>query len=426
MAKVIKLSASFVGLVLAIAIILIAFNWGKVVQLYHVVTLFEEDVIVENFVQMDQLFDTTEVKGDLAPFTFPKDEKPLPLNYLYKGEEISLDRFLERTSTTALLVLQGDKITHESYYQGTSAEDKRISWSVAKSFLSAMFGIAVEKGEIQSLDQVVTDYVPELKGSGYDGVSIKDVLQMSSGVRFNEDYQDFNSDINRFGRLMALGGSFDEFAASLENEREPGTYMHYVSMDTHVLGMVLRSATGQSIEDYFKTTLWTPLRPEASTHYIVDSSGEPMVLGGLNMRTRDFAKFGKLYLDNGKWLGQQLVPYDWVRASVTPDAPHLMPGKRETADLELGYGYQWWLPVNADQEFMAIGVYDQFIYVNQKANVVIVKNSANTHFMDNNFESAMETVEAFRAIAQSLMESDMSTSALVSDRDSTGVNETEI
>lgn len=416
MAKVIKLSASLLGLLLAVVLILAAFNWGKVTQLYNVVTLFEEDVIVENFVQMDQLFDTKEIKGELAPFSFPKNEKPLPLNYVYNGEEISLDSFLDRTSTTALLVLQGDKITHESYYQGTNAEDKRISWSVAKSFLSAMFGIALEKGEIKNLDQAVTDYVPELKGSGYDGVSIKNVLQMSSGVHFNEDYQDFNSDINRFGRLMALGGSFDEFAASLHNEREPGTYMHYVSMDTHVLGMVLRSATGQSIEEYFNTNLWTPLRPEASTHYIVDSAGEPMVLGGLNMRTRDFAKFGKLYLDNGKWLGKQLVPYDWVRASVTPDAPHLMPGKRDTADLVLGYGYQWWLPVNADQEFMAIGVYDQFIYVNQKANVVIVKNSANTHFMDNNFESALETVEAFRAIANSLMAEQASETASVSDR----------
>ncbi len=402
MTKLIKHGLIVIAVAVAFAVILITLNWNKVVQLYHVVTLFEEDVIVENFIHMDRLFETKEINGELSPYIFPQQEKALPDMFSYKGEQRSLDEFLSRTRTTAMLVLQGDTITHESYYLGTTQEDKRISWSVAKSFLSAMFGIAVEQGAITSLDQAVTDYVPELKGTGYDGVSIKNVLQMSSGVKFNEDYQDFNSDINRFGRLMALGGSFDEFAASLENERQPGTFLHYVSMDTHVLGMVLRTATGQSIEAYFKTHLWTPLRPEASTHYIVDAAGEPMVLGGLNMRTRDFAKFGKLFLDNGQWLGKQLVPYDWVRASVTPDAPHLIPGKRDSSDLELGYGYQWWLPVNADQEFMAIGVYDQFIYVNQKANVVIVKNSANTRFMDNNFESAMESVAAFRAIAESL------------------------
>ncbi|GLQ30731.1 serine hydrolase domain-containing protein [Litoribrevibacter albus] len=423
MAKTIRFVGSVIAVLAAIALILILFNWAKVVQLYHVITLFDEEVIVENFIHMDQLFDAKEIKGELEPVTFPKQLKPLPDSYRYNGEEKSLEDFLARSQTTALLVMQGDEITHESYRLGTKAEDKRISWSVAKSFLSALFGIAVEQGHIQSLEQAVTEYVPELKGSGYEGVSIKDVLQMSSGVRFNEDYQDFNSDINRFGRLMALGGSFDEFAASLENERQPGTYMHYVSMDTHVLGMVLRSATGESIEDYFNKNLWTPLRPEASTHFIVDSTGQPMVLGGLNMRTRDFAKLGKLYLDDGKWMGQQLVPYEWVRASVTPDAPHLVPGKRDTADLVLGYGYQWWLPVNADQEFMAIGVYDQFIYVNQKANVVIVKNSANTHFMDNHFESALETVEAFRAIAESLAEKDIGETVSVSENTDSEVSE---
>jgi CubicO group peptidase (beta-lactamase class C family) len=266
-----------------------------------------------------------------------------------------------------------------------------------------MFGIAVESGAIRSIDQQVTDYVPELIGSGYEGATIKNVLQMSSGVAFNEDYQDFNSDINRFGRTLALGGSFDDFAKSLKNEREPGTFLHYVSIDTHVLGMVLRKATGQSIVEYFEQQLWSKIQPEASTHFIVDSFGEPMVLGGLNMRTRDYLKLGKLYLDNGRWQGVQVVPESWVRNSVTPDAEYLKPGKREAASVgSLGYGYQWWIPEDSDGEFMALGIYDQFIYVNQKANVVIAKNSANIDFMQNDFESTDKTVALFRSIAASL------------------------
>lgn len=407
MNKVWKTTALVMAITALILAVVLVWNWQRVVKLYHVMNLFDQDVIVENFMHMDRLFETKEIVSDQLSYAFPKEEIQLPESFSYKGEQQSLDAFLEKTQTTALLVLKDDTITHESYYLGTSEYDRRISWSVAKSFLSAIFGIAVEQGKIASLDQAVTDYVPELKGSGYDGVSIKNVLQMSSGVKFNEDYQDFNSDINRFGRLMALGGSFDQFAASLtQDENIPeGQYLHYVSMDTHVLGMVLRSATGERIERYFEQQLWSKLQPEANTTYIVDEFGEPMVLGGLNMRTRDFAKFGKLYLDNGQWQGKQVVPHQWVRDSVTPDAPHLIPGKRDSSDLELGYGYQWWLPVGADQEFMAIGVYDQFIYVNQKAGVVIVKNSANTRFMDNNFESALETVEAFRAISASLTES---------------------
>ena len=265
-----------------------------------------------------------------------------------------------------------------------------------------MVGVAVEQGKIKSLNDLVTDYAPSLKGSGYDGVTVKNILQMSSGVKFNEDYKDFFSDINRMGRLLALGGSFDEFAASLVAEREQGIYLHYVSIDTHVLGMVLRGATGESIVDYFTEHLWNKIHPEADTYFLTDELGEPMVLGGLNMRALDYLKFGKLYRDNGRWNGEQVIPESWVKASVTPDAPHLMPGKRDNADIDLGYGYQWWLPVDADQEFMALGIYDQFIYVDKKSNIVIVKNSANINFTDNNFESGHESAEFFRAVIKSL------------------------
>lgn len=410
--KIVKAGLIISGIAVLVLGLVAALNWQRVMQLYSAITLFDEEYIVENFVHMDKLFPTAEVISSSEPFVFQKNEKMLPEFFEYNGKQAYLSEFLDRSQTTALLVLHGDEVTHESYYKGTTEKDLRISWSVAKSFLSAMFGVAVDQGHIKDLNQPVTDYVPELVGSGYDGVSIKNVLQMSSGVKFDEDYQDFNSDINRFGRLMALGGSYDEFAASLVKEREQGTYLHYVSIDTHVLGMVLRKATGQSILEYFNEHLWSRIQPEGNTFYITDFQGEPLVLGGLNMRTRDFAKFGKLYLDNGRWKGQQVVPEDWVKRSVTPDAPHLIPGKRDTSDMALGYGYQWWIPENSDQEFMAIGVYDQFIYVNQKANVVVVKNSANRKFMDNGFESAVESIAAFRAIAKSLADNKTNTSNL--------------
>jgi CubicO group peptidase (beta-lactamase class C family) len=285
---------------------------------------------------------------------------------------------------------------------GTEAEDKRRSWSVAKSFLSALIGVAVEQGKIADINDPVSKYVPSLRGSGYDGVTIKNVLQMSSGVAFDEDYKRFSSDINRMGRLMALGGSFDDFARSLSSERQQGTFLHYVSIDTHVLGMVLRAASGEPIADYFKDNLWSKIQPEASTYYITDESGEPMVLGGLNMRSRDYLKIGKLYRDGGRWNGQQVIPESWVKQSITPDAAHLMPGKRENSGTELGYGYQWWLPKGAEQEFMALGIYDQFIYVDNKSAVVIVKNSAFIDFTENDYESTNESVAFFRSVVKSL------------------------
>lgn len=371
-------------------------------QLYNTVRLFDADVIVNNFSHMKDIAPTKTIPASGKVNQFIEAPKPLPSTFRYKNEERDLQNFLSNSATTALVVIKDDQLTFEDYYQGTEKYDQRISWSMAKSFLSALFGIAVEEGHIKDLNAPVTEYVTSLIGSGYDGVTIKNVLQMSSGVYFNEDYGDFNSDINRFGRVMALGGSFDDFAASLTSEREQGTFMHYVSIDTHVIGMVLRAATGKSIEEYFEEKLWSKLNTEREAIYITDTTGEPMVLGGLNIITRDYARMGMLYRDGGKLNGEQIVPAQWIEDSITPDAPHLVPGKRETSKTNFGYGYQWWLPENPDQEFLAIGIYGQYIYVNRKHNVVIAKNSADRNFMENDYESKDIAVAAFRAIAESL------------------------
>lgn len=397
-----KKTLAVLGGVLILVLMLVSTNYAALSRVYHAITLFEEDMIVKNFSNMASMFETVEITGPETVYPFGRAEQNLPTHYQYNGQQRATSEFLDRTRTTALLVLKGDNITFEEYFLGTQAEDRRISWSVSKSFLSAIFGVAVSEGSIRSLDDPVTHYLPELIGSGYEGVSIKNVLQMSSGVRFDENYDSFNSDINRFGRLMAFGGSFDEFAASLVAEREQGTFLNYVSVDTHVLGMVLRKATGRRFVDYFNEKLWSQIGAEDSVLFMTDERQEPMVLGGMNIRTRDFARFGKLYRDGGFLNGKQIIPAQWVIDSITPDAPHLQPGPRDTAELRLGYGYQWWIPENADGEFMAIGIYDQFVYINQRAGVVIVKNSANADFMENEFESTTETVEVFRAIVASV------------------------
>ncbi|WP_299020108.1 serine hydrolase [uncultured Photobacterium sp.] len=376
----------------------------ELTQLYHTVRLFDEDVIVSNFSNMQKIAPTKTVKrsGDVSKFG--QQHRLLPPYFSYNGKYVETDRWLKETNTTAMIVLKANDISYEEYYLGTGEFDYRISWSVAKSFLSAIFGIAVDEGVIADLDTPVTDFVPELIGSGYEGVSIKNVLQMSSGIYFNEDYGDFFSDINRMGRILALGGSFDEFATTLTRYHEQGTYMHYVSIDTHVLGMVLRAATGREFVDYFNEKLWSKLKTERDAIYITDSVGEPMVLGGLNLISRDYLRLGKLYRDDGSLDGKQIIPAHWIEESITPDAPHLIPGPRNNAKTHFGYGYQWWIPENADEEFMAIGIYGQYIYINRKADVVIVKNSADLRFMENNYESMDYAVAAFRGIAYSVAE----------------------
>ena len=194
--------------------------------------------------------------------------------------------------------------------------------SVAKSFISAAIGIAVDEGLID-IERTVTDYLPELEGSAYDNVDVKDVLQMSSGAAWNEDYSDPDSDINRMGRLMALGGSSLEFAASLHRDFEPGTYNRYNSMDTQVLGLMLAAATEQSVTDYLESKLWHPLGMESDAYWLTDDLGVELAFFGLNATARDYAKLGELFRNQGKWGDVQIVSGDWVHASTTPDAPHL-------------------------------------------------------------------------------------------------------
>jgi CubicO group peptidase (beta-lactamase class C family) len=389
-------------ILLAVLVILGLFYRKELTRLYHVITLFEPNVIVDNFRNMDTMFDYRTVHRGETVFELTDKKRALPDTYVYEGETKSTAEFIDETWTTGLIVLKGDTVAFEKYYLGNDRNSKAISWSVAKSFVSALVGIAVEEGYIKDIKDPVTRYVPLLKGSGYDGVPIKDVLEMSSGIRFDETYADFFSDINRMGRVIALNKSLDSFVASLENEREPGTYNHYVSMNTQVLGMVLREAIGRDISSYLEEKIWKKIGMESDAYWLVDGDGMELAFGGLNVVLRDYARFGLLYLNGGKMMGQQIVPADWVSASVNPSAPHLLPGKRPTSDWVLGYGYQWWIPENPQGDFLAIGIYNQFIYISPKYNVVIAKTSAYAGYDLDGEAKELESIAFFRAIAESL------------------------
>ncbi len=372
----------------------------QLTRLYHVITLFEPDVVVENFRHMDRMFDHRVVHRGGPPHVFERAPASLPPIYTYREEDKAVREFLEETWTTGLIVIHDDRIVYEEYFLGNTEASKCISWSVCKSFVSALVGIALAEGHIQDIGDPVSRYVPLLKGSGYDGVPIKHVLQMSSGVRFDEDYAAFFSDINRMGRAIALNQPLDDFVASLENEVEPGTRHHYVSMDTQVLGMVLREATGQDLSAYLEDRIWKRIGMESDAFWMVDGDGMELAFGGLNAVLRDYARFGLLYLKEGLWNDRQVVPAQWVRDSVTPDAPHLRPGVNEASGFPLGYGYQWWIPENPEGDFLAIGIYNQFIYVHPEHNVVIAKTSAYADYDVDGVEKELESIALFRAIAR--------------------------
>lgn len=373
---------------------------NNLLRLWMAVTLYDEDKIVNNFLNLYKSFNATRLEPSAEPFLFPREQGELPQAFMVESENIDVTDFLEQSGTTGLVVIKDGKIRFEEYYLGHAEDKLHISWSMGKSFLSALFGIAIEEGYIDSIEQTVTDYVPELVGSGYDNVRIKDVLQMSSGVLFNEDYGDFNSDINRFSRTVAFGSSLDDFAASLVRDKPPGTYHHYVSIDTQVLGMILTRALDRSLSDYLRDKLWQPMGMEHPVYWLKDDHGMELALGGLNVSLRDYAKFGWLYLNKGKWGDKQLVPEQWITDSITPDAPHLEPGKDNPASSsQNGYGYQWWIPLGAEDEYSAQGIYHQYIYIDPDQNLVIVKNSANHRFNEAGHNWSAKHYAMFRAIS---------------------------
>jgi hypothetical protein len=357
----------------------------EITRLMAVNTLFEPEVIVGNFSNMAGLFHTRLLERGAAPVSELPPGPPLALPEGAEG-------WIAARAVTALVVLRDGALVHESYHQGTGPEDLRISWSVAKSVLSALFGTLHADGTLPDLDAQIMAFAPGLKGSAYDGATIRDVLTMSSGVAFNEDYLDFNSDINRMGRVLAIGGSMDAFAAGLiRREATPGARMHYVSIDTHVLGMVIAGATGRDPAALMQERIIQPLGLEASPVMLTDSEGTAFVLGGLNLRTRDYARIGQMFLQGGLWQGQQIVPADWVAASTGLQAPG-----------GAGYGYQWWVPKDTaahGNDYFAHGIYGQYIYINPETRTVIAVNSADRGFREAGVDD--ENLAMLRAIAQS-------------------------
>ncbi|MBU2514276.1 beta-lactamase family protein [bacterium] len=390
----------FAGLIVLLAIIA-AFNAREIFRFWKVVTLFDKQNITENFQNMAGIFPYHEVKNGDPVYQFKKNPRQLPETCRYNGKSHNFLQLMKDTRTTGLLVLKDDTIVFEDYYLGADENSLHISWSVGKSFVSALIGIAIDEGYIKSINDPVSDYAPELKGSGYDGVPLKDVLQMSSGVKFNEDYADFYSDINRMGRTTALGNSINGFAASLKSERSSGEYHHYVSMDTQVLGMVLKNAIGITPAQYLEEKIWKQIGMQASGKWLVDDLDMELVFGTLNVTTRDYARFGKLYMDGGNWQGKQIVPAQWVKDSITPDAPHLQPGVNPLSSSKMGYGYQWWIPEFPQGDFMALGVYGQYIYINPGKKVVIVKNSADSEWRSG-ADTNYITMSCFQTVANEI------------------------
>ena len=410
------------ALILALVAVGVVFVRSPALRLYRVATLFHEGKIVENFRSSTQWgMPHRLMKHGIPSLMGPSEDVPLPASFWVREEgteskEIFLDEWLESHWSTGMTVLKVDaegktRLLHERYWRGNTRNSSCISWSMGKTIVATAFGIAVEKGFIGDIEkETVTKYLPQLIGSGYEGVALKHVLQMSSGVAFDEDYFAAFSDINVMGYWLALGLNIDQFCSRLKRDNEPGTYNRYVSIDTQVLSLILAAATNQTVSSFIEEHIWSKGGFEADASFLLDNevNGAELGFGTIGARTIDFARFGALLLNKGRSLvdNAQLVPQKWVHDSTHWDAPHLRPDayeKKLSNSPFFGYGYQIWLGPDSGN-FMLIGVYNQFVAVfpdhEQGGGIVVAKNSAWPGYKDDpKYHSEVEAYFAFKAIA---------------------------
>ena len=387
-------------LLIVIVTSITCFSPGRRLSAYRKAMKLEN--IEYSFINMSEYISFRTVSKSGRPYIFPKITNiTLPSDFTYNETTYNTMHYIDSSYTQGLIVLQNDTITYENYWRDQKENITHIAWSMSKSYVSALVGIAVHEGYIKSIQQTVEEYLPELKGSGYEGVKIKDVLQMSSGIKYDETYSDSNSDINQFWKNCMLGKPQLKLIKKLENHRPPGTFNEYASINTDVLGLIIARATGRSISTYLQEKISEPIGTEFDAYWLTDGNGTELAHGGLNVCLRDLAKFGRLYLHKGNWNGQQLIPVDWVESSTHSNEEYLQPRSKNSSDPGFGYGYQWWLVDGNENEIMAIGVYNQHIYINPTTNTVIVKNSANRnyHHPDNPYAQSSVHLALYRKIA---------------------------
>jgi CubicO group peptidase (beta-lactamase class C family) len=280
---------------------------------------------------------------------------------------MNVEIYMREQRTAGLVIIQDGKLRLEQYGLGFDGTGQWTSFSVAKSFTSTLVGAAIKDGFIKSIEDKVSDYIPNLKGSAYDAVSIKQLLTMTSGVRWNEDYEDKNSDVALFNEHKAEPGvdATVSYMRTLSREAPAGDKWAYKTGETNLIGVLVSSATGKTLSAYLSEKIWAPFGMEHNGSWLLGSTGHEISGCCIQASTRDFARFGQFMLEGAQIDGKPVLPEKWIAAATTRQADIGHPGK--------GYGYQWW--TDDDGSFAAQGIFGQGIFIDPKRKLVIASNS---------------------------------------------------
>lgn len=316
------------------------------------------------FRNIEKIFAGHTVKRGTHVYPLPYAAQEIEVHYQYKGEPWDTARYMESSNGAGLLIIHDGKILLERYALGFDEKSRWTSFSVAKSFTSTLVGAAVRDGFIKSIDDPVTNYLPTLKGSAYEGVKIRHILNMSSGVKWNEDYVDPKSDVNTFALAtdQSRGSRLVTFLSKLPREAEPGTKFVYKTGETNLIGEIVMAAIKKPLATYLSEKIWTRFGMERDAFWMTSTDGKEMGGCCLSVSLRDYGRFAIFFLNGAR----DVTPRDWVKEATTPTS--------FSKDERGGYGYQWWTGVEGT--FFASGIFGQHIQFYPAEKLIIVSLSA--------------------------------------------------
>lgn len=334
------------------------------------------DIQANTFRNIDRLFATRGVKRGSAVYPLPHSATPIEsLSFMSAGQRFDLFDYTSLNRISGVVAIKDGEIVYETYQLGNDETSRWMSMSVVKSMTATLVAAAIHDGYIKSIDDSVADYVVELKGTAYDGVSVRHLLQMASGVQWNETYTDPTSDRRALleAQVAQQPGGMLEVMAALPRAASPGTRWNYSTGETQVVAALVAAATGKTLAAYLSEKIWAKFGMEADANWWLDSPGGIEVGGsGLSATLRDYARFGLFLLEGGVAGGEQILPEGWIEAATTP---------KTVGGTMVPYGYMFW-PVEETEAdihrgaYEAIGIFGQGVYVNPAENVVIAIWSA--------------------------------------------------
>lgn len=333
------------------------------------------DVQANTFRNIDRLFPTRTVRHGATVRELPLSAEPLgEFSYSADGKTYDLFDVLSLNRVSGMLLIRNGEIVFEKYLLGNHPDSRWMSMSVVKSMTATLIGAAIQDGHIESIDDPVVRYLPRFKDTAYDGVSVRQVLQMTSGVAWNETYTDPTSDRRRMleAQIGQRPGKILDLMGALPRAAEPGSKWNYSTGETHVAGALVEAATGKPVAEYLSEKIWSKAGMEANANWWLESPDGLEVGGsGLSAVLRDYARFGLFLLEDGVIDGQRVLPEGWMAEAGTPK---VVDGK------EVEYGYMLW-PLHGNS-YAAIGIFGQFVFVDPDKNLVAAIWSAQSKPVD--------------------------------------------